>query len=210
MQIEGETRSARKDREIIQAATAAFIAKGYDGTSMEEIATRAGASKQTVYKHFTDKETLFAEVVLSTATQVNDIIESVTTLLSEAKFMQGGLQQLARRLITLLMDEELLKLRRLIIANADRMPQLGRSWYEKGFERMLASMASCFQKLTNRGLMQTSDPHLAASHLFGMLLWIPMNEAMFTGSNPRSKAELERHADASVEAFLVAYGVQPK
>ena len=45
MKIDGETRSARKDREIIQAATAAFIGKGYDGTSMEEIATRAGASK---------------------------------------------------------------------------------------------------------------------------------------------------------------------
>lgn len=210
MEIEGETRSARKDREIIQAATAAFIGKGYDGTSMEEIATRAGASKQTIYKHFKDKETLFGEVVLSTATQVNDVIESVTTLLSEAKFMEGGLQQLARRLVTMLLDEELLKLRRLIIANADRMPQLGRSWYEKGFERMLASTASCFQKLTDRGLMQTSDPRLAASHLFGMLLWIPMNEAMFTGSNPRSKAELERHADASVEAFLVAYGAQPK
>lgn len=177
---------------------------------MEEIATRAGASKQTVYKHFKDKETLFGEVVLATATQANDVIESVTTLLSEAKFLEGGLQQLARRLIAMLMDEELLKLRRLIIANADRMPQLGRSWYEKGFERMLASMASCFQKLTSRGLMKTNDPHLAASHFFGMLLWIPMNEAMFTGSNQRSKAELERHADASVEAFLVAYGVQPK
>ena len=210
MKIDGETRSERKDREIIQAATATFISKGYDGTSMEEIATKAGASKQTVYKHFTDKETLFCEVVLSTAGQVNDIIEAVTTLLSEAKFMEGGLQQLARRLIAVLMDEELLKLRRLIIANADRMPQLGRSWYEKGFERMLASTASCFQKLTSRGLIQTSDPYLAASHLFGMLLWIPMNEAMFTGSNRRSKTELERHADASVEAFLAVYGVQPK
>ena len=210
MKIDGETRAARKDREIIEAATAAFIAKGYDGTSMEEIATKAGASKQTVYKHFTDKETLFSEVVESTASQTNDVVESVTMLLSEAKFMEGGLQQLARRMTTTLMDDDLLKLRRLIIANADRMPQLGRSWYEKGFERMLASVASCFQKLTSRGLLQTSDPRLAASHLFGMLLWIPMNEAMFTGSNPRSKADLERHADASVEAFLAAYGARLK
>ncbi|RUW62993.1 TetR/AcrR family transcriptional regulator [Mesorhizobium sp. M7A.F.Ca.US.008.03.1.1] len=210
MKIDGETRAARKDREIIEAATAAFIANGYDGTSMEEIATKAGASKQTVYKHFRDKETLFCEVVESTASQTNDVVESVTMLLSEAQFMEGGLQQLARRLTTTLMNDELLKLRRLIIANADRMPQLGRSWYEKGFERMLASVASCFQKLTNRGLLETSDPRLAASHLFGMLLWIPMNEAMFTGSNPRSKADLERHADASVEAFLAAYGVRSK
>jgi len=40
-----------------------------------------------------------------------------------------------------------------------------------------------------------------------MLLWIPMNEAMFTGNrHPRSRTELERHADASVEAFLALYG----
>ncbi|TPJ22732.1 TetR/AcrR family transcriptional regulator [Mesorhizobium sp. B2-7-2] len=210
MKIDGETRSARKDREIIEAATAAFIANGYDGTSMEEIATRACASKQTVYKHFTDKETLFSKVVESTASQTNDVVESVTMLLSEAKFLEGGLQQLARRLVTTLMNDELLRLRRLIIANADRMPQLGRSWYDKGFERMLSSVAACFQKLTGRGLLQTDDPRLAASHFFGMLLWIPMNEAMFTGRNPRSKADLERHADASVEAFLAAYGMSSK
>lgn len=207
MKTKNETRSARKDGDIIKAATAAFISKGYDGTSMEEIATSAGVSKQTIYKHFTDKETLFCTVVQSTATRTNDVVEVVTTLLSEATYMDGGLQQLARRLMSMLLDEDLLRLRRLIIANAERMPQLGRSWYEKGFERMLASMASCFEKLTSRGLMRTDDPHLAASHFFGMLLWIPMNEAMFTGnSKPRSKAELERHADASVEAFLVIYG----
>ena len=205
------TRAERRDREIIQAATATFVHKGYDGTSMEEIATRAAVSKQTIYKNFTDKETLFGEVVRSTASRTNDIVDSVTALLSEAKFAEGGLGELARMLVTMLMDDDLLKLRRLIIANADRMPELGRDWYEKGFERMLATMAACFQKLSAQGLMQVSDPYLAASHFFGMLLWIPMNEAMFTGNRtPRSKAELERHADASVEAFLVIYGIEPR
>jgi len=209
MKMDRETRAERKDREIIQAATAAFVHKGYDGTSMEEIATSAAVSKQTIYKHFTDKETLFGEVVRSTATRTNDIVDTVTAMLSEMKFAEGGLGELARLLVTMLLDDDLLKLRRLIIANADRMPELGRDWYEKGFERMLATMASCFRKLTAQGLMQASDPHLAASHFFGMLLWIPMNEAMFTGNRtPRSKAELERHADASVEAFLIIYGAK--
>jgi TetR/AcrR family transcriptional regulator, mexJK operon transcriptional repressor len=209
MDVPGETRSARKDREILNAARAAFIAKGYDGTSMEEIATSAAVSKQTVYKHFTDKESLFTRVVQSTAAQTNDVIELVAKLLSEKGFLEGGLHELGRLLLKLLMEEEILKLRRLIIANADRMPQLGRDWYEQGFVRMQASMASCFEKLTERGLLDVPDPHRAASHFFGMLLWIPMNEAMFTGNgNPRSKADLERHADASVEAFLSAYGVR--
>ena len=66
---------------------------------------------------------------------------------------------------------------------------------------------AAFQALTKRGLLQTPDPTRAASHFFGMLLWIPMNEAMFTGTaKARSAAELTRHADASVEAFLAAYG----
>ena len=34
MKIDGETRSERKERDIILAATATFISKGYDGTSM--------------------------------------------------------------------------------------------------------------------------------------------------------------------------------
>jgi len=208
MKIEGEPRSARVEREIVQAATAAFVRKGYDGTSMEEIATKAGVSKQTVYKHFTDKETLFGEVVTSSAGRANDIVEPVATLLSKAKFLEGGLQELGRLLIKMLLDEDLLRLRRLIIANADRMPQLGRSWYKNGFERMIGSMGACFQELTAQGLLRTPDPQLAASHFFGLLLWIPMNEAMFTGSVQRSKAELVRHADASVEAFLALYGAQ--
>lgn len=208
MKTDGETRSERKERDIIQAAAATFISKGYDGTSMEEIATKAAVSKQTIYKHFTDKETLFGEVVRSTAVGANDIVESVTSLLSETKFLQGGLAELGRLVVTTLLDDELVKLRRLIIANADRMPSLGRDWYEKGFERMLGTMASCFRKLSAQGLMLTDDADLAASHFFGMLLWIPMNEAMFTGNrHPRSKAELERHADASVAAFLALYGI---
>lgn len=209
MKVEGETRSARKEREIVEAATVAFVSRGYDGTSMEEIATKAGVSKQTIYKHFTDKETLFGEVIRASAAQATNAFDAIAALLTEAEFLAGGLQQVARLFMTTLMDEERLRLRRLIIANADRMPQLGRDWYEKGFERMLASMAACFQQLTNRNLLRTPDPYLAASHFFGMLLWIPMNEAMFTGNKtPRSRAELERHADATVETFLVAYGPQ--
>jgi TetR/AcrR family transcriptional repressor of mexJK operon len=202
-----ETRSARKERDIIHAATVAFVSQGYDGTSMEEIATKAGVSKQTVYKHFVDKETLFGEVIRASAAQATDAFDAVAALLTEAEFKTGGLRKVARRFMTTLMDEDRLKLRRLIIANADRMPQLGRDWYEKGFERMLTSMAACFQQLTAQRLLRTPDPYLAASHFFGMLLWIPMNEAMFTGNKtPRSQAELERHADATVETFLVAYG----
>src|SRR4051812_6942538 len=60
---EPEGRTARKRRAIVEAATRAFLAGGYRGTSMDEIAAAAGVSKQTVYKQFVDKQRLFVEIV---------------------------------------------------------------------------------------------------------------------------------------------------
>ena len=57
-------RSMRKREAILEAATELFLTREYAGTSMEDIAVAAAVSKQTVYKHFNDKETLFREVAL--------------------------------------------------------------------------------------------------------------------------------------------------
>jgi hypothetical protein len=96
-----------------------------------------------------------------------------------------------------------------VIANADRFPDLGRTWYEQGFERVLATLANCFHRLAEDKLLHVDDPLLAANHFVGMLLWIPVNQAMFTGNvRHRTKTELEHYADAAVRAFLNAYGVR--
>src|ERR1700688_1814769 len=60
---EGPSRGARKRAVILEAAQQAFFANGFVGTSMDQVAAKAAVSKQTVYKHFSDKEALFREVV---------------------------------------------------------------------------------------------------------------------------------------------------
>jgi TetR/AcrR family transcriptional regulator, mexJK operon transcriptional repressor len=201
-----ETRSARKRRAILEAATSVFLEKGYDGTSMDDVATLAAVSKPTVYKHFADKEQLFAEIIRATANQVDDLIRLVAETLVDPGDVENGLTELARRFITALMQPQMLRLRRLVIANADRFPDVGRIWYELGFERVLATLASCFQRLAQHQLLRLDDPVLAANHFVGLLLWIPLNKAMFSGEHHASKAELERYARAAAHAFLGGYG----
>jgi TetR/AcrR family transcriptional regulator, mexJK operon transcriptional repressor len=204
---ETESRSARKHRAMMEAATAVFIAKGYDGASMEEIATRAGVSKQTLYKHFADKDRLFEEIVLSTTGRVDAVVALVAETLGDAGDLGSELRNLAGRLLSTLMAPELLRLRRLVIANAERAPKLGRSWYAQGFGRVLETLAASFAALSANGQLRAPDPRLAATHFVGMLLWIPVNEAMFTGeTRPMSAAELDRLADGAVAAFLAGYG----
>ena len=206
-----ESRSARKHRAITEAATTAFLKNGYAGTNMEQIAALAHVSKQTVYKHFADKERLFKEIVLSTADDVNEVVRLVSSTLADTQSIEKDLRKLARRLVTILMQPQLLCLRRLVIANADRLPELGRTWYEQGFARVLATLASCFHRLSQQQLLCIDDPLLAANHFVGMLLWIPVNQAMFTGNHHLcTKAELHRNSDAAVRAFLNAYGIRSR
>ncbi len=205
MDVDEQSRSARKHRAIMDAATRVFMAKGYSGTSMDDIAKLAAVSKQTVYKHFADKEKLFNEIVMATTDRVEAMIDLVADIPDDAGRLEENLTRLAARFLAALTRAEVIQLRRLIIANADTFPELGAAWYEQGFERVLATLAETFRRLADKGLLRIDDPLLAAHHFSGLLLWIPMNKAMFHGSPQHTQDELDHYTAAGVTAFLSAY-----
>jgi TetR/AcrR family transcriptional regulator, mexJK operon transcriptional repressor len=200
-------RSARKREAILAAATAVFLRKGYLGTSMDEIAALAAVSKQTVYKHFADKERLFAEIVVSTVNAASDPVHREVLELQESGDVEADLRELARKQLAMVMQPQVLQLRRLVIGEAARFPELGRTFYERGPKRTIAGLASTFERLAERGLLELDDPELAAAHFNWLVMSIPLNEAMLRGTDePATAAELDRYADAGVRAFLAAYG----
>src|SRR5580692_646377 len=107
----------RRHREIREAAIGAFLARGYDGTTMEEIAVRAGVSKQTIYKHFTDKQHLFADIVLSTTDDMSALIAVIAENLPATTHLPTDLEHLAETFLTALMQPRVLRLRRLVISS---------------------------------------------------------------------------------------------
>jgi len=196
-----------RKRTTLLAATEVFLDKGYDRTTMDEVAAQAVISKPTVYKYFSDKEQLFAEIVHATAGELDDLSRLVPEAMSGTMNVEPVLALLARRFITALMRPRILRLHRLVMANAERFPNVGHSWYEQGFDRVLAALAMSFQGLADRKILLIEDPLLAANHFVGMLLWTPMNKAMFSGDGGSSTEELDRYAVAAVRAFLAGYGV---
>jgi TetR/AcrR family transcriptional regulator, mexJK operon transcriptional repressor len=204
--LRAETRSARKRRVILEAGTALFLSHGYRGTSMDEIAASARVSKQTVYKHFADKESLFSEIVITTVEEVAKPVHDEVLELQDSGDVEADLRHLARQLLRRVMQPRILQLRRLVIGEAGRFPELGRTFYEQGPGRTIAALATAFERLADRGVLQSGDPQLAAAHFNWLVMSIPLNRAMLLGDDePPAAAELNRYADAGVRAFLAAY-----
>jgi AcrR family transcriptional regulator len=204
--IEDQRRSARKRRAILEAATTAFLSRGYLGTSMDEIAAQAQVSKQTVYKHFADKQSLFTEIVTCTVNEISDPVYSEVLRLADSGDLEADLRDLARRLVARVMQPRLLELRRLVIAEASRFPELGRAFYERGPGRTIAALTSVFEQLAAAGALRLDDPALAAAHFNWLIISAPVNQAMMLGSDSiPGRRELNRNADAGVRVFLAAY-----
>jgi TetR/AcrR family transcriptional repressor of mexJK operon len=201
-----ERQSARKRRAIIASAATVFLRKGYLGTSMDEVAALASVSKQTVYKHFADKQRLFAEVVAATVDEVSDPVHEVVVHLEESADLETVVRNLARRQLAMVMQPRLLQLRRLVIGESARFPELGRTFYERGPERTIDALAGVFEKLDRRGVLDIDDPRLAAAHFNWLVMSIPLNQAMLRGTDePASSEALDGYADAGVRAFVRAY-----
>jgi len=197
----------RRRREIREAAIGIFLDNGYEGATMEEIAVRAGVSKQTVYKHFTDKQSLFADIILSTTDDMSTLVGLIADSLSDSHNLEDDLERLARTFLVALMQPRVLRLRRLVISSADRFPEIATAWYQKGFERALEALATAFRSLGDRGLLVVKDPAAAAEHFVGVLFWIPVNKAMFTGDDDYAAThDLAPVARSAVTAFLDGYG----
>jgi TetR/AcrR family transcriptional regulator, mexJK operon transcriptional repressor len=204
--VEAGPRSARKRRAILEAGTTLFLRNGYRGTSMDEIAALARVSKQTVYKAFAHKESLFAEIVTRAVEEAADPVYAEVLKLEDSGDIEADLRRLARRLLRSVMQPQILQLRRLVIGEAGRFPELGRTFYEQGPGRTIAALADVFERLTARGMLQLDDPLLAAAHFNWLVMSIPLNHAMFHGEDePPAPAKLNRYADAGVHAFLAAY-----
>lgn len=202
-----QPRSARKRRAIIESATELFLRQGYLGTSMDEIAASAAVSKQTVYKQFADKQSLFRAVVTSIVDVISDPNYEAVVGLKDSRELDRDLIELARGQLRLVMQPRVLQLRRLVIGESGRFPELGQAFYERGPGRTIAGLAEAFQQLADRGLLQLDgDPLLAAEHFNWLVMSTPLNRAMLGGDALTPPVtELDRYAEAGARVFLAAY-----
>lgn len=207
-QASSQKAELRRQR-MIDAALEVFTAQGYVGTSTDQLAAAAAVSKQTIYKAFGDKKGVFTALIHAACDGIDDPFAPMLAHMRAADSADKAVTLLAGQFVHSIMKPEVQQLRRLVIAEASRFPELGTLFWEQGFLRVSESVGRCLQILHERELLNFPDMDMAVQHFAGMLLWIPSNQVMFTGSyDSITKAELERISSAGAATFVRAY--QPR
>jgi acetolactate decarboxylase len=204
--VREDPRITRSRALILSAARRCFAARGYDDTSVDDVATEAGIAKRTIYNIFGDKESLFrAAVTVSMGIAENftrDVALRVTALTDPEK----DLPALARRLADDVLAGPVVPLRRLVARESSRFPDLAAEYRDRAPEAVVRALSSGFADLARRGLLRIDDPDAAAEQFAYLVLGPDLDRRMF-GDLPSTAAERHRRADASARAFLRLYGV---
>jgi TetR/AcrR family transcriptional regulator, mexJK operon transcriptional repressor len=199
-------RSADKRSSILNAAAEIFLNGGFLGTSMDEIAAKARVAKQTVYAHFSNKRDLFVAMVSALTNQASDRVHVGVPEFHEGDDLKGYLTDYAVRQLQIVLTPRIIRLRRLVISEVSRFPELGEALYSGGPGRSIMSLAAIFERLAERGVLAIRNPSLAASQFNWLVMSAPLNRAMLLGDDAiPSASELQKHAAESVQLFLAAY-----
>ena len=160
------TKSESRRQAILATAAEAFHANGLDATSMSEVAARLGGSKGTLYNYFKSKDELFTAYVERRCLWQQDEIFALTA----GETPVQALHRIARSFLTHMLNETTLRNFRLIVAEAERTPQISRDFYDAGPRRGTDRLAAFLASLEADGILDLDgDPTSAASHFMGLV-----------------------------------------
>src|SRR5277367_3322386 len=159
-------RGERRRVELVDVAEKMFLERGYAETTMQLIAEAAGASKETLYRHFENKEQLFAEIVGRKAQMISGPDTGIT---------RGGkpaavLSELGTNLLRAVSKGQSSFLFRTVVAEAVWTPELGDLFYARGPGLTVARLTQYLADATEKGELQCDEPLMAARLFLGAVV----------------------------------------
>lgn len=196
-----KTRDAKRQA-ILDTAYRLFRTQGFNGTSISEITAQAGGSRATIYSRFPSKEELFVECM--TAAMEDYITAAVAQLDTSGTDPGAALREFGANILNFGSSPEMVAVRRLIIAEADRSG-IGKLFFAK-IVALRMHVATLLSRFMASGALRADDADLAASLLRALLeaeILEPLLLHVREGSPDQE--EITRAADRAVCAFLRAY-----
>jgi AcrR family transcriptional regulator len=203
LSLVGEEDSAKR-RQILDGASKVFMDLGFDGASMGVIARAAGVSKGTLYVYFADKNRLFEAIVeqesLEPSKAVFDLDPERDAAVTLREFGQAYIQLLCRPGGGSAI--------RTVMAIAERMPDVGRRFYEKVLAHTIHRLAQYLEARVKAGELAIDGCQLAAAQFMQVCQATLFQPFIFQAAPAPSTEQIAKVVDSATRMFLAAYEVR--
>ena len=188
---------------ILKAAVRSFLARGYGGTSMDQVAKEASVGRRTVYNQFESKKALFDATLIRLWKQnpLADLVSRIDT----TRPPEEGLTQIGNSIADFWAPEESIAFVRMIIAESIHFPELARTFVSTGRNPARQAVSSYLQQMNDIGQLNIPDPDFARAQfvelILGQLAWLRV-----LGEPAVPSKERCRHVvSEAVKMFLARY-----
>lgn len=183
--------------EMLRAATALFLERGYTAVSIDAVMARAGGSKRDLYQTFGDKEGLFRHVIAY-------VCDEIMQPLKVVKYADGSLHEaltsFGTTFLTFLLTPQVIALQKLVVSESGRHPEFAKAFVKLGPERAYQTMEGLLMRWSNTGEAVLRSPRVAAA-LFCDMLISDLQFRILAGGEV-SAAEVEERVSVAVSIFL--------
>jgi AcrR family transcriptional regulator len=195
-----------KSRQILDGARKVFLAQGFEGASMNDIAREAGVSKGTLYVYFESKERLFAVIVDE---ERASHVEGIFNFDYNTSDVEGVLLRIAVAITSFITQPRIISAMRAVMGIAERMPELGEHFYERGPCYSRNRLAEYLDARVAAGQLDIPDTQLAAAQFLEMS-HAPLVKPMFFMANKGSPTpeRIRVVAESAVRVFMSGYNAK--
>jgi len=200
LRLVGDEDSSKR-RQILDGARKVFMDLGFDGASMGEIARAAGVSKGTLYVYFADKCRLFEAIVEEETLQHGQMVFNS----DPERDIPTTLREFGHAYIAMICRPGGGSAIRTVMAIAERMPEVGRRYYERVLDRIINRLAAYLQARVKAGELAIDDCQLAASQFVQTChasLFLPF---LFQAAPAPSAERIAKVVESATRMFLAAY-----
>ena len=194
-----------KRRQVMEGARTIFLSEGFDGASMNDIARAAGVSKGTLYVYFADKNRLFEAIVEEEALERGQLSFNF----DPARDVVSTLRQYGQTFIQSQCRPGGGSSIRTVMAIAERMPEVGRRFYENVLEKTNNRLADYLKTHVGPNDLAIDDCQLAASQFTMMCqasLFLPF---IFQAAPAPSAERIAEVVESATKMFLAMYRAKP-
>jgi AcrR family transcriptional regulator len=195
----GPRGQARRQR-LLEAATRLFAEKGFEATTLSDLVGEAGGSRTSLYEYFGGKEGLLRAVM---AEQCDRLLADLAALRPDPSMTpDAALARMGLRFVEGLMDDEAMAVLRVLIAEGNKLPEMGAFLLRRGPDSVVARTAEYLLELAEAGKLRIEDPKGAARAFIGLLVGDMLLRRLVSPACRFSRHEMEDHVRRSVSVFL--------